>query len=152
MVTDLKALGVKQVYYLPMAVNPKRLSTLTISPEHRKLLDADVSFVGSLYNEKHNLYDRFSDLPVYTKGYLEGIMAAQQQIYGQLFLEECLTPEILEELQKNIPLEPSRDGHETLRYLPTRPSPHGCCRKAAYDSTTATCRTIGRTTKPSEGS
>ena len=35
---------------------------------------------------------------------------------------------------------------------PTRPSPHGCCRKAAYDSTTATCRTIGRTTKPSEGS
>jgi len=117
MVTDLKALGVKQVYYLPMAVNPKRLSTLTISPEHRKLLDADVSFVGSLYNEKHNLYDRFSDLPVYTKGYLEGIMAAQQQIYGQLFLEECLTPEILEELQKNIPLEPSGDGHETLRYL-----------------------------------
>lgn len=44
-------------------------------------------------------------------------MAAQQQIYGQLFLEECLTPEVLEELQKNIPLEPSRDGHETLRYL-----------------------------------
>ncbi len=117
MVTDLKALGVKQVYYLPMAVNPKRLSTLTISPEHRKLLDADVSFVGSLYNEKHNLYDRFSDLPVYTKGYLEGIMAAQQQIYGKLFLEDCLTPEILEELQKHIPLEPSRDGHETLRYL-----------------------------------
>ena len=63
MVTDLKALGVKQVYYLPMAVNPKRLSTLTISQEHRKLLDADVSFVGSLYNEKHNLYDRFYDLP-----------------------------------------------------------------------------------------
>ena len=117
MVTDLKALGVKQVYYLPMAVNPKRLSTLTISPEHQKLLDADVSFVGSLYNEKHNLYDRFSDLPAYTKGYLEGIMAAQQKIYGKLFLEDCLTPEILEELQKNIPLEPSGDGHETLRYL-----------------------------------
>ena len=117
MVTDLKALGVKQVYYLPMAVNSKRLSTLTVSPEHRKLLDADVAFVGSLYNEKHNLYDRFSDLPAYTKGYLEGIMAAQQQIYGQLFLEDCLTPEILEELQKHIPLEPSKDGHETLRYL-----------------------------------
>lgn len=117
MVESLRNLGVKHVYYLPMAVNPHRLSQLSVTPGQQKLLDADVSFVGSLYNEKHNLYDRFSDLPAYIKGYLEGIMTAQQQIYGQLFLEECLTDEIIRELQKHIPLETSTDGLESLAYL-----------------------------------
>lgn len=117
MTESLNAIGVKHAYYLPMAVNPERLQKLTASAHQTALLDADVSFVGSLYNEKHNLYDRFSDLPPYVKGYLEGIMKAQRKIYGQLFLEDCLTDEIITELQKNIPLETSGDGFETLRYL-----------------------------------
>lgn len=80
-------------------------------------MDADVSFVGALYNEKHNLYDRFEQLDPYTKGYLEGIMQAQRQIYGCNFLEQALTPEILEQLTKTVPLQPNKDGHETLAYL-----------------------------------
>ncbi len=117
MVEDLEALGAPHVYYLPMAVNPERLQKLTPTAQQKDLLDADVSFVGSLYNEKHNLYDRFSDLPLYEKGYLEGIMNAQRQIYGQFFLDKCLTDDIIATLQKNIPLETSSDGLETLRYL-----------------------------------
>lgn len=57
MVADLKALGAEQVYYLPMAVNAKRLERLSASPEDAKILETDVSFVGSMYTEKHNLYD-----------------------------------------------------------------------------------------------
>lgn len=117
MVMDLHNLGVKQAYYLPMAVNPKRLASLSATEQQKKILDADVSFVGALYNEKHNLYDRFEQLNPYTKGYLKGVMQAQRQVYGYNFLEQTLTPEILEQLTKTVPLQPNKDGHETLAYL-----------------------------------
>lgn len=117
MVCDLQKLGVKQVFYLPMAANCKRLDALHATREQRAIVEADVSFVGSLYNEKHNLYDRFDDLDEYTKGYLEGIMKTQRMIYGYHFIEDCLTPEILAKLQETVPLEVNRDGHETLAYM-----------------------------------
>lgn len=117
MVMDLQRLGVKQVYYLPMAVNPKRLATYSATSAQRKILEADVSFVGSLYNEKHNLYDRFDQLDDYIRGYLEGIMQAQRKVYGCNFLEQTLTPEILKHLTQTVPLQPNTDGHETLAYL-----------------------------------
>lgn len=117
MVMDLRNLGVSQVYYLPMAVNPNRLAKLSATTAQQKLLDADVSFVGALYNEKHNLYDRFDQLDEYTRGYLEGIMQAQRQVYGYQFLEQALTPDILERLTQTVPLQPNSDGQETLAYL-----------------------------------
>lgn len=117
MVLDLQKLGVSQVYYLPMAVNPHRLDALSADAGQQKILQADVSFVGSLYDEKHNLYDCFDQLDTYTRGYLEGIMAAQRQVYGYNFLEQVLTPDILQHLTETVPLQPNADGHETLAYL-----------------------------------
>lgn len=117
MVMDLRNTGMNQAYYLPMAVNPTRLAGISVTPEQRKMIDADVSFVGALYNEKHNLYDRFEQLDEYTKGYLEGVMQAQRKIYGYNFLEKVLSPEILERLVQTVPLQPNSDGHETLPYL-----------------------------------
>lgn len=117
MVYDLQQLGVRQCYYLPMAVNPERLESLHATPEQIRLLEADVSFVGSLYNEKHNLYDRINTLDPYVKGYLEGIMAAQREVYGYHFLEQVLSEDILNALRQAMPLETNSDGHESLEYL-----------------------------------
>lgn len=117
MVMELRNMGVANAYYLPMAVNPARLEKLSATPSQQKLLDADVSFVGSLYNEKHNLYDRFENLDAYTKGYLEGVIQTQRSVYGYYFLEKVLTPDILKKLQQTVPLKPNADGHETLEYL-----------------------------------
>lgn len=117
MVMDLQNLGVSQVYYLPLAVNPKRLEKLSVDSRQQEILQADVSFVGSLYDEKHNLYDRFDQLDTYTRGYLEGVMKAQRQVYGYNFLEQVLTPDILQHLTETVPLQPNSDGHETLAYL-----------------------------------
>ena len=48
--------------------------------------EADISFVGSLYNEKYNLYERmYNNLSDYTKGYLDAIMGAQRNVYGYFF-------------------------------------------------------------------
>lgn len=117
MVLDLRALGVSQVYYLPLAVNTERLAKLSASDEQQKIIAADVSFVGSLYNEKHNLYDRMDKLSPHTRGYLEGVMQAQRMIYGYSFIENTLTDDILKELTAAMPLQTNRDGHETLAYL-----------------------------------
>ncbi len=117
MVLDLRAMGVSQVYYLPMAVNAKRLSKLSATPQQKEIVAADVAFVGALYNEKHNLYDRMENLSPYLKGYLEGIMRSQRMVYGCSFLEDALTDEIVQELFSVMPMQTNRDGHETLAYL-----------------------------------
>lgn len=117
MVADLQALGVEHAYYLPMAVNAKRLNALKATPEQKKIVEADVSFVGSLYTEKHTLYDRMEHLDEHTRGYLEGIMNAQQIIYGANILEAALTDEIIEKLLAAMPIELHADGMETYRYV-----------------------------------
>lgn len=117
MVMDLRKLGVANAYYLPMAVNPARLDRLSATASQQSLLEADVSFVGSLYHEKHNLYDRFENLDAYTKGYLEGIMQMQRNIYGDFLLEKVLTEDILNRLVQAVPLQTNADGMESLEYL-----------------------------------
>lgn len=107
----------KHVYYLPMAVNAEHLKKLKPTDWQRKHFAADVSFVGSLYTEKHTLYDRMTDLDEKTRGYLDGIMRAQQLIYGYNFLENVLTPEIIENMLSAMPIKLHRDGLETYEYV-----------------------------------
>lgn len=117
MVLDLQKIGASQVYYMPLAVNTGRLDQLTVTPQQRSIIEADVSFVGSLYNEKHNLFERMTNLPERTRGYLDGVMQAQRMIYGYNFLENVLTEPILKDMVAAAPLKPAADGHETLGYL-----------------------------------
>ena len=116
MVSDLQRLGVPNVYYMPLAVNAERLEKLTATPEQQQLIKADVSFVGSLYTQKHTLYDRMTNLDKYTKGYLEGVMAAQRLIYGESIIENTLTPDIINSMQKAMPLEESYNSFESPAY------------------------------------
>lgn len=113
---ELKNAGINTVYYCPLAVNVSRLERQLSAP-HTKSFKSDISFVGSMYNEKHNLFDRLDNLPDYVKGYLNAIMEAQLKVYGYYFIEELLTPDIINELQKSVPLKPNKDGVETVEYL-----------------------------------
>lgn len=103
--------GIKTVHYLPMAANTERLDAFGF-PEPLY----DVSFVGSLYNEAHNFYERMESLSDYAKGYLEGLMHAQMHVQGYNFIQESLSP-IMEELYQALPMEPNPDGVETREYL-----------------------------------
>ena len=86
------------------------------------IFDSDISFVGSMYNEKGNFYDRIYDkLAPWARGYLDAIIAAQQNVYGMNFLEDMLsgTPDtnrILGELMRVEPYTPNADGIETPAY------------------------------------
>ncbi len=117
---DFKKEGINTVYYAPLAVNCDRLTrqlSQTPSPILNKDFHCDISFVGSMYNEKHNLFERFKNLPPYVSGYLDAIMDAQLKVYGYFFIEELLTSNIIEELQKSVPVKPNKDGVETVSYL-----------------------------------
>ena len=76
--------GINTVYYAPLAVNCDRLirqlSQDTGKTSNRDF-HCDISFVGSMYNEKHNLFERFKIFLLYISGYLEAIMDAQQSIW-----------------------------------------------------------------------
>lgn len=112
-----KNAGISTVYYLPLAANVKRLTNMPTNSQLKDALTADVSFVGSLYNEEHNFFERLTGISEHTKGYLDGIMLAQQKIYGQFFLEELLTKDILADIQQSVPYSPMADGTETAAYV-----------------------------------
>lgn len=109
--------GIPTVYYLPLAANVTRLTSLSCPEDLLATVSSDVSFVGSLYNEDHNFFDRLSGLSDYTMGYLNSIMAAQQKVYGTFFLEDLLTTGVLEDLQRVCPYQPMPDGTESPAFV-----------------------------------
>lgn len=114
--------GIQTVHYLPMAANTKRLDSLlpAIKKEHPDPSVAaflyDISFVGSLYTEKHNFFERMTSLSDYAKGYLDALMSAQMNVQGYNFIQESLSP-IMDDLYKALPMDPNPDGVETREYL-----------------------------------
>lgn len=114
--------GINTVHYLPMAANTTRLDAMTeyaafkASPYLNK---TNISFVGSLYTEevRKGFFNRFNHVSPYTSGYLEGIMAAQKNVFGYNFIQELLTPDIMQDLQKSCPVETNYDGVESEEYI-----------------------------------
>ena len=112
---ELRSGGISTVYYSPLPVNARSITEKLKTDYDRQRTTCEVSFVGSLYNEDHNLFDRmYEKLCPYTKGYLDAIMRAQLKISGYNFIEEVLTPAIIDDLHKAEPYQNSRDGAETL--------------------------------------
>ena len=99
---ELLPLQIPHLYHLPLAVDVNRLDALLGSMEH-VVYEDDISFVGSLY--ENNAYDQIRYLPDYLRGYLEGVMSAQEKIYGYNFVEELLTDDKLEELKRYVSLD-----------------------------------------------
>lgn len=85
------------IFYLPLATNVKRWEKVLGDSSNplQKQYCHDVSFVGSLYTEKCP-YDELQ-LPAYMKGYFEGLMAMQEQIYGDYLLEQVLSQDVVDE-------------------------------------------------------
>lgn len=114
---QLKNGGINTVYYMPLAVNTARLDHMPMNTRVHQVFDSDVSFVGSMYNEKGNFYERLENISPYVKGYLDAVINAQQHIYGANFLEDVLTPDIIKAIQEITPYTPNKDGIETPSYV-----------------------------------
>ena len=110
---DLKNCGVNTVYYLPLAADVEMYDTYKMDSEIQKIYEAPIAFVGSTYGERKNqLFRRLQGVNPYVRGYLEGIVNAQKEIYGAFLLEDMLTPEIMKEIEKVAPWTQNQDGFE----------------------------------------
>ena len=121
---EFRGMGVKHIWYLPLAVDTERMDALLGAPEkpERRIATqdsemrkyrGDVAFVGSLY--ERNSYDKIkSRLPEYLRGYFDAVMEAQLNISGANIVEPMLTTNILEQLQEYFQLEKSEGSFSDL--------------------------------------
>lgn len=117
---EFHSAGISTVHYMPLAANTDRLSSMTDLETFRKSTycnQSDIAFIGSLYTEKHQFYNRLNGINEYTRGYLEGIISAQKHVYGYNFIQEILTRDIIDELMRVLPMEPDSTSVETVEYL-----------------------------------
>lgn len=110
--------GLTNVFYQVLPGSPAAMRAVWEAPVPAgKNYGADVSFVGSLYNEDHNFLDRVTAKgDRYLNGYLRGVIESQKKVWGLHFTEEVLTEDILRRLEKCVPVQPSADGVETVAY------------------------------------
>lgn len=113
----LQSLGVETVSYLPMAADVAYYDSL--NADAGKQYKADISFVGSLYLESDmQLYHRLEAMSDYDKGYLEGMLQAQKNLYGQNILEELLKSDhkFMKRIEAVSPLTPHPDAFATKEW------------------------------------
>ena len=89
-----KAMGLDNVYYLPLAVNTERLSR--VKTDYSKY-GAEISFVGKLYESM--LPALMSHMDEYQKGYLDAVVKVQLQIYGGYIVDDVVTEEFTESVR-----------------------------------------------------
>lgn len=116
---NLWSKGIDTVYYMPLAVNTERLNNITLTEQEKKKYACEVSFVGSLYNESHNLYDRMEQkLDAYTNGYLHGVMQVQRELFGGFVMENAISqPQVLSAMYQAMPYDVHKGSYATREYV-----------------------------------
>lgn len=104
------------IFYLPLGANTDRwdecLSSLPTKGDDR--WKYDISFVGSLYNEK-SPYDRLP-LSDFDLGFTDGLIEAQLKLPGLSLIEEALSKDLITALKKAA--EASADNSAQFHTLP----------------------------------
>lgn len=111
-------MGVKHVYYLPLAVNTKRVTKLLDNSTEADLsrFDSSISFVGGLYHK--NSYDAVEYLlPDYLRGYFDACMEAQMDIFGENIFDKMLTVDIMEQLSELIDFQQEEDAFSDIKLI-----------------------------------
>ena len=113
LVNELQAKGVETIHYMPLAVNTKRMQALEITSQDKERFSNEISFVGSLYNEEHNFYDRLvaATQDKELQGYIDGLIEAQRKVYGYNFMAECLDDKTLGKIREALPFRIGEDSY-----------------------------------------
>ncbi|MCM1188234.1 MAG: glycosyltransferase [bacterium] len=93
---EYKGYGVKNMYYLPLAVNTKRLSRMQPAPLERMKYHADVSFVGQLYqSDMDRMFPLFDE---YGAGYTAAMINTQMKVYGSNIISDLVNENVIRRL------------------------------------------------------
>lgn len=88
--------GFETVYHLPLGVNRSRLLNYKVSKSDYQKYNAEVSFVGNLYESR--VHELLAPMNEYTKGYLKSLMHLQSQIYGYYLFDELISEKLIEDI------------------------------------------------------
>lgn len=117
---EMKEKGIETVSYSPLGVNEKRLAEfcedLDAQTDGNIVYQHDVCFLGNLYDNEYNFYDRVRYLPPDLKEYIDAVINLQEKIYGHdLFTDEkAITPAHVKLLREYIKFEDT--GNYDLDY------------------------------------
>jgi len=106
-----------RIFHLPLAANPVKMGERIkkslsdnggkIHSQNELISDItttefshDISFVGSLYSEKCP-YNEINGISDYSAGYLQGLINAQENVYGYYFVDEALPDSIVADIKAN---------------------------------------------------
>ena len=114
---DIESFNPGHVFHQPLGADVTKFDTLLQNTPYsvKEHFSHPVAFVGSLYTEKCP-YDKVKNLPEKTAGYLDGLMAAQERVYGYYFVEDLLTDSIVSDFKSHCPSfyeDPSPDSFLT---------------------------------------
>ena len=112
--------GINTVYYMPLAANTTRTDKMIPTSQIHKRLDADVSFVGKMYDEEQNQFSGIKNANEYTKGYIAALKDAQQMVSGVSFIEPLIKGDILNELQRTLSYDSLPNNSVTPSYIYSR--------------------------------
>lgn len=99
---EISPLAPKNIFYMPLASAPM---TREPSKEEWEKYRSDICFIGSLYNEKDRRYDEIAKLPPYLKGYVDGLVNAQLNVYGYNFIPDSLDDEMVKAFKNHFQWE-----------------------------------------------
>lgn len=96
---ELLTAGVRNIYHFPLGTDVNMLQAAERGRKEKEDYVCDISFIGSLYNEEKNRLQS-ARLTDYTKGFLEGLIAAQKKIYGYNLIRQSLNSRVEEEVKE----------------------------------------------------
>ena len=92
-------LGFDNVYHMPLAANCKRLDAIRLSAKDVAEYEADISFVGKMYDSMIGEYLELMD--EYCRGYIEAAMSAQSKVLGYYMIDEILNDAIMKRINEH---------------------------------------------------
>ena len=105
-----------RVYYLPLCPATERVDKMLETAGDLSKYDCDISFIGSMYNK--NSYDNIYDhMPEYMKGYFDGVLKMQMNVYGRYLLDDALDGEMLTEITRHFKLAKSERSFSDLSLI-----------------------------------
>ena len=90
---DLVKAGFTTVSHLPLGCDTRKIDSMTITDEDRERFSGDISFIGKLYHTPYN--EMMAPLGEPLRSFFEALVTEQLNTYGEYFLAERLTDEVL---------------------------------------------------------
>src|SRR5471030_489861 len=99
MVEDLKGIGVKNIYYMPVADNINRFDNLIINQDDKEKYSSHVNFIGNLTMSEYarDIKDNLSDE---TKNKINHLIDLQHKDKNHFLLKEMCTKELVTSIEK----------------------------------------------------